>query len=443
MKKTNLLAILILAAAIVTAQRGADIVGEIMKGGQTPVIAIPDFRGSGDAQRFMNPFNETLWNDVNQANVYKLVPKSMYPLAVPQQPGDFQPQTMASWSGAPVNANYLAFGYTGIQGDQLILFGWMYDVTASDPSKAQILGKRYLGTKDENGARKVAHEFAADIVALLGGKTLAGSRIFFVSKRSGEKQVWSMDFDGANQKAFAPYPRDLCTMPSVAPDNSKIAFTRFSPTGPQILIHSLETGKRLPFVNPGASMNATLDFSPDGQHVVFSSTLTGFAQIYVSNIDGGGLRRVSSSRAVEMEPKFNPKNPNEIVCTSGRSGRPQIYKMNLDGADVERLTDGEGEASNAAWHPNGKHIAFAWTRGYEPGNWNIFIMDVSTKQYVQLTNGIGRNENPTWAPDGRHLVFSSNRQGGQMQIWSMLADGTGARPLTTQGRNEMPVWSKQ
>jgi len=203
----------------------------------------------------------------------------------------------------------------------------------------------------------------------------------------------------------------------------------------------------------------------DGSEFVFvgkpATSESEEGQLYLARADGTGVRAIPEtngasdpvlspdggllaySRTREHHPKFNPKNPNEIICTSGRSGRPQIYKMNLDGADVERLTDGEGEASNAAWHPNGKHIAFAWTRGYEPGNWNIFIMDVSTKQYVQLTNGIGRNENPTWAPDGRHLVFSSNRQGGQMQIWSMLADGTGARPLTTQGRNEMPVWSKQ
>lgn len=443
MKKTILVASsTIFAVAVATAYQ-ADIIGNIMGGGETPTIAIPDLRGSGDAQRYMGVFNTTLWDDVAQASVFKMAAKSMYPLAIPQQPSDFSRATLQAWSGAPVSANYLAFGYTAIQGGQVILFGWLYNVNQAGPSNAQVLGKRYVGSSDEAGARKVAREFAADIVGILGGKSLAGTKIFFVSKRTGEKQIWSMDYDGSNQKQFAMYGRDLCTMPSLSADNMKLAFTRFAAGGPQILIHSLETGRRLPFVNPGASMNATLDFSPDAQHVVFSSTLTGYAQIYAANVDGSGLRRVSSSRAVEMEPKVNPKNPNEIVFTSGRGGTPQIYKMNLDGADVERLTDGEGEASNPSWHPDGKHIAFAWTRGYEPGNWNIFVMDVSNKKYAQLTNGRGRNENPTWAPDGRHLVFSSNRQGGQMQIWTMLANGTEARQLTTQGRNEMPVWSKQ
>jgi TolB protein len=115
--------------------------------------------------------------------------------------------------------------------------------------------------------------------------------------------------------------------------------------------------------------------------------------------------------------------------------------MNIDGANVERLTSGEGQASNPSWHPDGQVIAFAWTRGYAPGNFNLFLMDVATRTYTQLTQGAGRNENPTWAPDGRHLAFMSTRTGAP-QIWTMLANGTQLRQLTTQGSNWTPTWGK-
>jgi TolB protein len=206
------------------------------------------------------------------------------------------------------------------------------------------------------------------------------------------------------------------------------------------MLHSLITGARLNFYNQEASMNATPDFTPDGKQIVFSSTAAGrFAQIYIANLDGSGLRRLTFSNAIDVEPKVNPKTGAEIVFVSGRSGTPQIYKMNIDGADVVRLTPGEGDAVNPSWHPDGQHIAFAWTRGYAPGNFNIFVMDVATREFVQLTHGAGRNENPVWAPDGRHLAFSSNRS-GSTQIWTMLADGTQLRQLTTEGRNMRPVW---
>jgi TolB protein len=55
---------------------------------------------------------------------------------------------------------------------------------------------------------------------------------------------------------------------------------------------------------------------------------------------------------------------------------------------------------------------------------------------------MGRNERPSWAPDGRHIVFESTRSGTR-QIWTMLADGSQPRQLTTAGHNESPNWSQR
>jgi TolB protein len=427
--------------------------------GQRPVIAIPDLRGSGDAQRFMNVFNETLWNEVQQSGLFKMSPKSMYPLRLPQQPPDFRPPSMPTtapkrgqapqpvsngpwltdWSSPPVNAQYLAFGYTAVQNDQLVLFGWLYDVSRPDPASAQVIGKLYFGPLSDDGARKVAREFASDILQQFGGKSLLGAKVYFVSDRTGHKEIWSMDYDGSNQKPITHY-NSISTFPCVSPDGSKVAFTTWYRGNPGIFVHSLETGRKLIFYNQPASLNAPSDFTPDSKRLLLYSTAGGsYAQIFSANVDGGDWRRISSVRAIEVEAKVNPKTGADLVFVSGRSGPPQVYRMNIDGADIVRLTTGEGEAVNPAWHPDGQKIAFAWTRGFEPGNYNIFIMDVATRAVTQLTHGMGRNENPGWAPDGLHLVFSSKRS-GRNQIFTMLADGTQVKQLTTQGNNEKPVW---
>jgi TolB protein len=309
-------------------------------------------------------------------------------------------------------------------------------------AQAQVLGKRYFGSPDEAGAKKTAHEFAADIIAQMGGTSLLGTKIYFVSDRTGRKQkeIWVMDPDGSNQRQISHF-NSLSIEPAVSPDGTKIAFTSFARGNPAIFILSTDTGRRLPFYNQVASMNATPDFTPDGKQLLYASTASGGAQIYSANIDGSNLHRISNTRALEVEPKVNPKTGADMAFVSGRSGPQQIYRMNMDGTDVQRLSNGEGEASNPSWHPNGQILAFAWTRGFATGNFNVFVMDVASRNFNQLTYGAGRNENPSWAPDGRRLAFMSTRTGSE-QIWTMLADGTQLKQLTTAGRNTTPVWAK-
>src|SRR5258708_17342752 len=160
----------------------------------------------------------------------------------------------------------------------------------------------------------------------------------------------------------------------------------------------------------------------------------------MAKTDGGELRRIAHVRAIEVSPKVHPKTGSDILFISGRSGHQQLWRMNQEGGDLEQLTSGEGDVANPSWNPNGRHIAFAWTRGYEPGNFNIFVMDIKDKKLTQLTQSSGRNENPTWAPDGLHRAFSSLR-GRVTQIYTMLADGTNVKQLTTQGNNLQPVWA--
>jgi TolB protein len=447
-----------------------NISGEIHKTGEKPKIAVPDLRGVGDAQRLMATFNSTLSSELNNSGQLNIVPKTSYPLQIPQQPADFRPHAagqnqgtwLTDWSGPPVNANYLAFGYTAVQNNQLVLYGWLYDVAQANTTSAQLIGKVYIGSLDEAGARKVAQDFAADILKQFGAVSLIGTRIYFVSDRTGHKEIWSMNYDGSDQKQFTSY-RTITSFPAVSPDGTKIAFTTFPLLAssrasaeklrssgaeprenlgqPQIYMHSLETGRKLVYYNQQASMNAASDFMPDSRHLLIYSSAGGGYSIYMTDLDGGSIRRITHSGSIEVEPKANPKTGADIVFVSDRGGLPQIYRMNIDGTDVARLTTGEGEAVNPSWSPDGQHIAFAWTRGFEPGNYNIFIMDVATREVVQLTHGAGRNENPVWAPDGVHLVFSSKR-GRSTEIYTMLANGTAVQQLTTQGNNEKPVWSR-
>jgi TolB protein len=475
-KTIPVLLIFVLVAGVLVSTRmltgqNPDITG-IIQEGQKPAIAVPDFRGSGEAQKVMSAFNETLWSELDGSGILKMIGKTYYPLQVPQQPSDFKPPTAAGqstgmwltdWSGSPVNANDLAFGYTGVTPDgQLVLYGYLYNLSQPTPAAATMIpGTRYFGPLNNDGAKKVAREFAADILKQFGAVSLAGTKIFFVSDRTGPKtlpdgskeaikEIWSMDYDGSNERQLTNY-KTTSSQPAVSPDGKMLAFNTYPQLirdghtydgNPQILIHSVETGRRLTFYNPVSSVVETPEFEPDGQHLLFSTVIDKDPQICRSNIQGGDFQRISNVRAIEVSPKINPKNGREILFISGRSGHQQLWHMNLDGGGLEMLTTGEGDVANPSWRPDGQTIAFAWTRGYDIGGFNIFIMDIGKRVPVQITRGgTGRNENPSWAPDGLHIVYSSLR-GRSTQIYSMLSDGSHTQQLTTQGNNLQPVWAK-
>jgi TolB protein len=432
--------LMVAAATVIFAQ---DITNTIIGLSGKPALAVIDFRGSG-SQQFMAAFNSTLYSDLQGSGVFDMKPKSVFPLNNPQRPEDLRPDdngqgfALSDWAGAPVNASHLVFGYTAAQNGALVLYGNVDDTRQANPQNAQLMAQRYAGSLDEAGAVHVAHEFASDIIQKFGGTaSLLGSRIYYVSKRAGADEIWAMDWDGGNQKQLTRL-RNLAIFPAVSPDGSRLAFTSFAKGTPRIVMVDTLSGRPLPFYNQEASLNANPYFTPDGKQIYYASTAAGLAQIYVAAIDGQGFRRVSHRDAIEMEPKVNPKNPGLLLLVAG-PGHQQIYQMSSDGSGIQMVTNGEGEAANPSWHPDGQHFAFSWTRGYATGNFNVFVMDFGSRQFVQLTHSEGRNENPDWAPDGRHLVFASTRS-GKSQIYTMLADGTQVKQLTKDGDNRTPVW---
>jgi TolB protein len=452
----------------VLASQEPDIGLRITKSSERPRMAIADFRGAGDAQNYMAVFNQTLWADVDSAALFSMVSKSFYPMHNPQQPADFQQPPVVSesrmkrgpalptsgnglwmtdWSRPPVEATYLTFGYGAVQNGVLVVRGFVFDMRRDYPSEAQVIGKNYTASVDESGARKAAHEFACDIITQFGGTCIAGSHIYYTHQatKMATKEIWAMDADGSNQHSITNFnsPTPGSSFTAVSPDGGKIAFTSFAKGQPAIFVFSVDPPRDLKFYNQRASVNATPSFTPDGKRIVYASSAPddNCCRIFIADVNGLGFRPISARPNIDVEPKVNPKTGTEIAFVSGRSGHAQLYTMNIDGGNVERITDGTGEATNPAWNSNGRTLAFAWTRGYATGKFNIFVMDVVTRKYLQLTHDEGRNENPVWAPDGVHLAFMSNR-GGSEQIYSMLANGTQPQKLTSQGYNTNPAWGK-
>lgn len=437
------------------AQQEPDAVIVLSDEQRDPRIALPEIRGPIGSANAVDQFNDEVWKALDASGRLDIVPRSFYPRSAPRKPEDIQVDTtkmpkdlgarglwLAGWADTPVVARYLVYGQIDDVDGRLALQGYVADVSQESVEASYIFGKRYYSEANAAGARGMAFDFARDILKNLGlGEGLAGTRIYYVHRDEGDdrKEIWAMDYDGRNKQRITNY-RSLCLTPAISPDGKRIAFTTFVEGVPEIYVHSLETGRRLQFYNQDASLNTTPSFAPDNSAIYFASSASGRSQIYRADPDGGNLRRVSYSRALDVHPSVNPKTGAQIAFVSGASGMPQVYLMDSEGANRRRISGGGGDAVQPAWDPSGERLAFAWTRGYELGNYNIFLVDVASQRYTQLTHSRGRNDHPSFSPSGTHIVFASDRM-GSTQIWSMRADGTQLRQLTSRGVNESPVWA--
>jgi TolB protein len=340
-----------------------------------------------------------------------------------------------------VSAQYIAFGNVGTSGNNMAIAAWFNDLT--NPTGPAVVGQIYQGAMTQEMARKFAHEFADAIIARLSGGLpgIASTQIAFVSSRTGNKEIWVMDYDGADQHPLTSM-HSIALTPRWSTDASRIAFTCYPTAGAyrsaQICMYSMLTNRVLSWPR-FAGTNSAPAWSPDGSKIIFMSSMYGNPELAEADADGSHVKRLTFSSGANTSAVWNPKTGQQIAFVSDRGGIPQLYTMDADGGDVQKMQLGDmGYVIDPAWSPNGQLLAFSWRR--PNGNYDIYATDIATHQMIQLTRDAGRNERPSWAPDGRHIVFESTRGGGR-QIWTMLADGSNLRKLTTNGENESPNWS--
>jgi TolB protein len=422
----------------------------INQGVATIRIAVADFKplaAGADTTGLKQTFDATLYADLASAGIFDIVSKSMMPPASPGSQAEIQLPTFAT---APVAAAYVVFGSLSVAGGKLVINGYLDDT--KNAQYPQIIARQYSDDPVEDSARQLAHRFADEIIFRLGGGTpgIAETKIFYVQKTGPNKEIWAMDYDGANQHAIT-HLGTVSISPRVSPDNTRLAFASLGKYGFQIRMFSLVLGRLVAFPSGNVSSESPA-WSPSGNELAYAAAPNGHFNIWISDSNGNLARRITSSSGGDSSPTYNPRTGAQIawISGSGSSHLPQLYIMNADGSSPQRLSgDGNGNpvgyATSPSWSPNGQFIAFAWDRKYgpgAPGGQDIYVIDVATGKWTQLTFDSGRCDFPSWSPDGRHIVYANSADGRaeHMRVWTMLADGTQRRPLTGPGA-DMPNWS--
>ena len=312
--------------------------------------------------------------------------------------------------------------------------GYVIEGRLIDASGAVQLAKRYR--TPSAALARTAHMLANELLKIVNGRPgVFMTQIAFASNRSGNWEIWLMDWDGANQRRITNH-NALSILPSWSPDNERMVYTSFVRGTSDMYIINRRGGGRSR-ITTGLALNTSATFSPVSNDIAFVGSVRGNPDIYLIKDDGSNVRRLTNSGSIESTPEWSP-NGRQITFTSGRSGTPQIYVMDAEGSNVRRISFNGEWNDDATWSPLGVNIAYT---SRVNGRFQIRIAD-STSGESRIVAGEGSNEQPTWSPDGQWIAFQSNRS-GKWQIYRMRVDGTDLRQLTFIGENKEPDWSKK
>jgi Tol biopolymer transport system component len=140
-------------------------------------------------------------------------------------------------------------------------------------------------------------------------------------------------------------------------------------------------------------------------------------------------RPLIGSSQVDESPQISPDG-RRIAFTSTRSGYLEIWLCGSDGSACSSL----GRTlygGTPRWSPDGRLIAFD---SWHPNNdhADIFTIDVGTREKRRITYGDADDVVPSFSRDGRSIYFASNRVGG-WQVFRVAVGGGEEQQVTRQG----------
>ena len=393
-------------------------------------LAIPLFKneaGTAEEARFSESSSDLLSASLEFTGYFKILDRQAF-LFDPQSDGILTPQiNFANWT--VIGAELLITGLYEENNGKIAMELRLFDTFKG----RRILGKKYSGKRVDQ--RRIIHRFCSEVIQYLtGSRGVFASKIAFVSTGSGNKEIYSCEFDGYDPQQLTRN-HAITLFPAWSSNGRYLAYTSYKQGKPDLFIKNLAEMQEISIANKG--INITPAWVPGKFELAATLSFSGDQEIYLLTGSGKIIKRLTNMRGSDISPAWSPASK-KLAFVSNRSGNPQIYIQNMDSGKVRRLTYEGNYNTQPSWSPRGDKIAYA---SFGDNHHNIFVIDVEGRQPIQLTYESGDNEAPSWSPDGSLIVFSSTRE-GPSRLYVMTASGTDQRRLLVlNGEQTNPKWS--
>ena len=181
-------------------------------------------------------------------------------------------------------------------------------------------------------------------------------------------------------------------------------------------------------------------FSRDGKQVAFLSDRTGWAEVWIANADGSGLRQATTLHATELLIGSWSPDRRRMVIDAAIAGDSDVFLVSLDGGSPVRVTTEPGSDGLAEWSSDGRWIYFTSDRSGRPEVWRV-PAEGGEPSRITREGGV----QPQQEPDGRTLFYLDRPPAGVLGVSGtsrlMQVPVAGGQEAVVLDRVRFGLWS--
>lgn len=248
-----------------------------------------------------------------------------------------------------------------------------------------------------------------------------GNYLYYASDRGGNTGFWRVPVDMSTGKAAGdhqgvPTPAKFNRHPSFSADGRRLIYVQTSVRS-NIITAPLGAGEKVDgepeWLTRGDFEISSPQMLPDGSGYIARLIRETQDDLVFIDASSGTLRDLTNDPAFDRYARVSP-NGRKIAFASDRSGVYQIWLMNLDGSGLVKLTDTKTIASIPAWSPDGRLLTFDTSE-------QVFAIDMEKfaasgkaeiREKLPKTKEGGFFRVWEWSPNGKFLAGTFDQKSG-------------------------------
>lgn len=277
------------------------------------------------------------------------------------------------------------------------------------------------------------------------------SELYFVSDEDQTFNLWMMNSTGTGKRKLTSFKDDGVRFPTLSANGKMIAFE--SGTDVYVMETAGKSPRKLQIEAPADDSENPTDRrvltgqatemvpSPDGEQIAFVVR----GEIFVMKKDGGQAKSIASHATREQDLVWSPDGKT-LVFVSARDGNRDLYAVTSDETEekrlswalktsLTRLTQASEPASNPAFSPDGKKLAFVRGRG------DLYVTDADGKNPVRLVEAWSTPQF-AWSPDSEWIAYTKEDDEFNSEVFIIPAKGgTPVNVSMHPDNDQSPEWS--